>query len=161
MLTVFSDDILVIGKRDRLVTIDSTSKNVRIKFAQRSLEVTSIYPFGVGIGNWQTYCNKTRPYHLLRHDYPHNIILEVFSELGILGGILLLTLMLKILYFTFVRMIKYSTSKSSLYPLLFYLQLYLIFSSLFSGSINDSRLLFVVFAISLINVPLVKPLKNE
>ena len=55
------------GKADRLVTKDSTSKNVRLKFVKRSLELVVAYPFGVGIGNWQDYCNKTKPYSLLKH----------------------------------------------------------------------------------------------
>ena len=143
-----------IGKSDRLVTKNSTSKNVRLKFINRSFELMSIYPLGVGIGNWQPYCNKTKPYHLLRHEYPHNLVLEVFSELGVIGGILLLLLLLKSIYFTFNRMLKYSNN-SKIYTLLFYLQVFLFINSLFSGSLNDSRLLFVIISISLISKPLI------
>ena len=49
----------------------------------------------------------------------------------------------------------------SFYPLLFYLQLYLVINSFFSGSLNDSRLLFVVMAMSLIETPLILKAKKN
>ena len=149
-----------VGKADRLITKDSTSKNVRLKFANRSLELISLYPMGVGIGNWQDYCNKTQPYHLLRHEYPHNLILEVFSELGFLGGIILLILIVKAMYFTFFRMLKYS-KEHSIYELLFYLQIFLLVNSMFSGSLNDSRLFLVIISVSLIPEPLLQRRLND
>jgi len=153
-------NIKEIGKTERLITKDNTSKNARLTFAVRSLELLSIYPMGVGIGNWQEYSNQTKPYHLLKHDYPHNLILEIFVELGFLGGIILLILLLKSLYFTFFRMFKYH-KEDSIYSLLFYLQLFLLFNSFFSGDLNDSRLLFVIISISLISKPLLKNRINE
>ena len=93
----------------------------------------------------------------MKHEYPHNLVLEVLSELGFIGGILFLLVLCKVLYFTYFRMVFYSFSKDSFYPLLFYLQLFLIFTALFSGDLNDSRLLFVILAMSLIHKPLIKP----
>ena len=84
-----------VGKADRLLTKNKTSKNVRLEFASRSLELVYKYPFGVGIGNWQEYCNQSQPHHLLRHEYPHNLLLEIFVELGILGGLIFLYLLIK------------------------------------------------------------------
>ena len=143
------------GKAERLVTKDSTSENVRLKFAKRSLELVVAYPFGVGIGNWQDYCNKSKPFHLLKHQYPHNLVFEVFAELGIIGGILFLLLILKSLYLTYFRMTNISNSYE-IYSLLFYLQIFLFVNSCFSGNLNDARFLFVVIAISLIKEPLIK-----
>ena len=143
------------GKAERLVIKDSTSKNVRLKFVKRSFELVVAYPFGVGIGNWQDYCNKTKPFHLLKHQYPHNLVLEVFAELGLIGGILLLLLLLKSLYLTYFRMITTSNA-NEIYSLLFYLQIFLFINSCFSGNLNDARLLFVVIAISLTKEPLIK-----
>ena len=141
-----------VGKADRLLTKNKTSKNVRLEFASRSLELVYKYPFGVGIGNWQEYCNQSQPHHLLRHEYPHNLLLEIFVELGILGGLIFLYLLIKSIYFTYKR---YLLNKSSrIYPLLFYLQIFLLFNSLFSGSLNDSRLLFVVLAFGITAHPL-------
>ena len=48
----------------------------------------------------------------------------------------------------------YKDYEYSFYPLLFYLQLYLVVNSFFSGSLNDSRLLFVIMAMILIELPL-------
>lgn len=143
------------GKADRLVTKDSTSKNVRFRFAKRSLDLVVAYPFGVGIGNWQDYCNKSKPYHLLKHQYPHNLVLEVFAELGLIGGVLLLLLLLKSLYFTYLRMITVSNGYE-IYSLLFYLQIFLFVNSCFSGNLNDARFLFVVIALSLTKEPIIK-----
>ena len=143
------------GKADRLATIDSTSNNVRLKFAKRSLDLIVAYPFGVGIGNWQDYCNKIKPYHLLKHQYPHNLVLEVFAELGLIGGVLLLLVILKSLYLTYFRMTTIPNA-NGIYSLLFYLQIFLFINSCFSGNLNDARFLFVVIAISLIKEPLIK-----
>jgi O-antigen ligase len=143
------------GKADRLATKDSTSKNVRLKFAKRSLDLIVAYPFGVGIGNWQEYCNKTKPYHLLKHQYPHNLVLEVFAELGLIGGVLLLLVILKSLYLTYFRMTTIPNA-NGIYSLLFYLQIFLFINSCFSGNLNDARFLFVVIAISLTKEPLIK-----
>ena len=64
----FSDKLFRLGKTERLITNDNTSTNIRIQFIERSIEIATCYPFGVGIGNWQVYCNKEKPYHLLKHE---------------------------------------------------------------------------------------------
>ena len=59
-------------------------------------------------------------------------------------------------------MFLYVNHEHSFYPLLFYLQLYLVINSFFSGSLNDSRLLFVIMALSLIELPLtLKKINND
>ena len=146
--------ILGIGKTERLVTKDNRSKNARMVFASRSFDLMSHYPLGVGLGNWQVYANKIKPTHLLKHQYPHNLVLEIFVELGIISGILFLILLLKILFYNYKKMYLNKNNEHSFYPLLFYLQFYLIINSFFSGSLNDSRLLFVIMAMILIELPL-------
>ena len=146
--------ILGIGKTERLVTKDNRSKNARMVFASRSFDLMSHYPLGVGLGNWQVYANKIKPTHLLKHQYPHNLVLEIFTELGIISGILFLILLLKILFYNYKKMYLNKNNEHSFYPLLFYLQFYLIINSFFSGSLNDSRLLFVIMAMILIELPL-------
>ena len=153
--------ILGIGKTERLVTKDNRSKNARMVFASRSFDLMSHYPLGVGLGNWQVYANKIKPTHLLKHQYPHNLVLEIFTELGIISGILFLILLLKILFYNYKKMYLNKNNEHSFYPLLFYLQLYLISNSFFSGSLNDSRLLFLVMAMSLIEIPLILKAKNN
>jgi len=153
--------ILGIGKTERLVTKDNRSKNARMVFASRSFDLMSHYPLGVGLGNWQIYANKIKPTHLLKHQYPHNLVLEIFTELGIISGILFLILLLKILFYNYKKMYLNRNNEHSFYPLLFYLQLYLISNSFFSGSLNDARLLFVVMAMSLIETPLILKAKKN
>ena len=130
-------------------------------FASRSFDLMSHYPLGVGLGNWQVYANKIKPTHLLKHQYPHNLVLEIFTELGIISGILFLILLLKILFYNYKKMYLNKNNEHSFYPLLFYLQLYLISNSFFSGSLNDSRLLFVVMAMSLIETSLILKAKKN
>lgn len=142
------------GKTERLVTKDSKSKNARAVFALRSFDLLTYYPFGVGLGNWQIYVNKLKPTHLLKHEYPHNLVLEIFSELGVFSGLLFLFLLIYILFYSYKKMYLYKDYEYSFYPLLFYLQLYLVVNSFFSGSLNDSRLLFVIMAMILIELPL-------
>jgi hypothetical protein len=52
-------------------------------------------------------------------------------------------------------MMQHSRDKTSLYPLLFYLFLFLFLNSLVSGMLNDSRLLFVVISFIIIHKPLI------
>ena len=149
------------GKIERLVTKDNKSQNARALFALRSFDLIAYYPFGVGLGNWQVYVNKVKPTHLLKHEYPHNLVLEIFTELGVLPGLLFLFLLIYILFYNYKKMYFYKNHEHSFYPLLFYLQLYLVINSFFSGSLNDSRLLFVIMAMSLIEFPLTLNRKNN
>ena len=50
---------------------------------------------------------------------------------------------------------KYSSDKTSLYPVLFYLLVYFTLNSLVSGMLNDSRLLFLIISFILIHKPLI------
>lgn len=157
-----SSSKLNFGKIERLVTKDNRSQNARTVFALRSFDLMTHYPLGVGLGNWQIYINKINPTHLLKHEYPHNLVLEIFTELGIFSGLLFLFLLVYILFYNYKKMYLYKSHEHSFYPLLFYLQLYLVFNSFFSGSLNDSRLLFVIMALSLIELPLtLKKINND
>lgn len=48
-----------------------------------SLRVIGENPMGVGYGNWSSHVDG-----LARHNYPHNLFLEVFVEQGVLVGLL-------------------------------------------------------------------------
>ena len=151
--TQFKTSFLNVGKTKRLITKDSRSKNARLVFIYRSFDLIKVYPLGVGLGNWQTYANKFDAKHLLKHQYPHNLILEIFVELGLVTGILFLIVLIKLIFFSYNRMQKYNSLQNTFFPLLFYLQFYLILNSFFSGSLVDSRLLFVIMAMILIYNP--------
>jgi len=159
--TNFKKSVLDVGKTERLITKDSRSKNARLVFIYRSFDLMKVYPLGVGLGNWQIYANKYDATHLLKHQYPHNLILEIFVELGFITGALFIILLLKVLFFSYKRMLKYNHQGNTFYPLLFYLKFYLILNSFFSGSLVDSRFLFVIMAMILIDPPAKLNLKYD
>lgn len=129
----------------------STRKNLAIG----SLFLLQHYPLGVGAGNWQVISNELNPTHLMPLEYPHNLLLEVACEYGIHTLLILLLLFLYVLHLAYSKMIQYKKYSTSLYPLLFYLLLFLFLNSLVSGMLNDSRLLFIVISFIIINKPLV------
>ena len=129
----------------------STRKNLAIG----SLILLQNYPFGVGAGNWQILSNKIRPNHMMPLEYPHNLLLEVACEYGIQSLLLLLLLLLFVLNLGYKKMIKFQNDETSLYPLLFYLFLFLFINSLVSGQLTDSRLLFIVVSFIIIPQPLI------
>jgi O-antigen ligase len=113
------------------------------------------HPFGIGAGNWQLKGNQLDPTHLMAHEYPHNLLFEIINEYGLLAGFLLLILIFHVTYTSFAKMINHYNSSSSLYPFLFYLWIFLLFNAMLSGSLNDSRLLFVTASCILIINPLI------
>ena len=58
-------------------------------------------------------------------------------------------------FLSYTKMKNYSQDKSSLYPLLFYLSVFLFINSMLSGMLNDARLLFIVISFILIHQPLI------
>tara|TARA_B100000767_G_scaffold108233_1_gene103744 strand:+ start:1480 stop:2688 length:1209 start_codon:yes stop_codon:yes gene_type:complete len=131
------------------------STGTRANLAIGSLLLLQNYPLGVGAGNWQVVSNKLRPTHLMPLEYPHNIVLEVACEYGVHTVLVLLLLFIYVFHLSYRKMIQYRRDKTSLYPLLFYLFLFLFLNSLISGMLNDSRLLFVVISFIIIHKPLI------
>ena len=103
----------------------------------------------------QIQANKYNPTHLMAHDYPHNLLLEIINEYGVLAGILLLLFIIHVSYIGFAKMMNNIKNGSSLYPFLFYLWIFLFLNAMLSGSLNDSRLLIVTACCILINTPLI------
>ena len=137
----------------------SESTQTRFELAERSYNLTKKYPFGIGAGNWQLKANKFDSTHLMAHDYPHNLIFEIFNEYGIIAGIIFLLYILHISLLGFAKMTNSRKIKSSLYPFLFYLWLFLLLNAMLSGSLDDARLLFIISCCFLTNKPLI--LNNE
>ncbi len=93
---------------------------------------------GVGFGGWPYYHGLGQV-----HWHPHNIFLEVFAELGIVGGLLLVALFGSILY-------KIKTLNLKLAPqlrLLAYITLFCFCNTLKSGDLNDNLVFFAVLGI--------------
>lgn len=75
----------------RLVTLlqEGDTDYSRGIFWQNTPGVIRAHPSGVGTGNWMLYAEAPRQF-----EYPHNLFLETFAELGvIIGGALVLTLL--------------------------------------------------------------------
>ena len=156
-----SKDIAELGRTDRVFLNvakrggSSQSTQTRYELVDRSYDLMLNHPFGIGAGNWQIQANKHDPTHLMAHDYPHNLLLEIINEYGMLAGILLLLFIIHVSYIGFAKMMNNIKNSSSLYPFLFYLWIFLFLNAMLSGSLNDSRLLIVTACCILINRPLI------
>lgn len=154
------DKVSKIGNSDRVFMNVSKkggskqSTSTRKNLVLGSLVVFQSYPLGVGAGNWQIMANEIRPHHLMPLEYPHNLFLEVACEYGIHCLFILLTLLLYVFFLSYTKMKNHRQNKLSLYPLLFYLSIFLFINSMVSGMLNDARLLFIVMSFVLIHQPL-------
>ena len=154
-----SKDISELGRTDRVFLNvakkggSNQSTQTRYELAQRSLNLIKSYPFGIGAGNWQGIANRYDSTHLMAHEYPHNLIFEIMNEYGVFAGILFLLFILHVSYSAFAKM-KNNIHVNSLYPFLFYLWIFLLLNAMLSGSLDDSRLLFITACSILVNSPL-------
>lgn len=90
--------------------------------------------FGNGIGSWPIINGDTD-----MRSYPHNLILEILTELGLMGLMLFFTLILYAL--RFLKPIK-SEGYQSINIVLLMIVMYMFLNSMVSGDIPDNRLLF-------------------
>ena len=154
-----SKDISELGRTDRVFLNvakkggSNQSTQTRYELAQRSLNLIKSYPFGIGAGNWREIANRYDSTHLMAHEYPHNLIFEIMNEYGVFAGILFLLFILHVSYSAYAKM-KNNTHVNSLYPFLFYLWIFLLLNAMLSGSLDDSRLLFITSCSILVNSPL-------
>ena len=137
----------------------SESTQTRFELGDRSYNLTKKYPFGIGAGNWQIKANKLDPTHLMAHEYPHNLIFEIFNEYGIIAGLIFILYILQITILGFAKMINNKKNRTSLYPFLFYLWVFLLLNAMLSGSLDDGRFLFIISCCFITNQNLI--LKNE
>jgi O-antigen ligase len=145
--TNVSDKLSELGNVNRIFMnfssrgVKKKSTSARVVFNQRSLELLKEFPLGVGPGNWKEMVNKQKPYHLIRHEYPHNILLEIATEYGVLSALIFILILIDTLYLG-VR--KISNVNTNLYTLFFYIFVFYLINSFVSGMIVDARILFVV-----------------
>jgi O-antigen ligase len=151
-----SKDISELGRTDRVFLNvakkggSNQSTQTRYELAHRSLNLIKSYPFGIGAGNWQVIANRYDSTHLMAHEYPHNLIFEIMNEYGVFAGILFLLFILHVSYSAYAKM-KNNKNENSLYPFLFYLWIFLLLNAMLSGSLDDSRLLFITSCSILVN----------
>ena len=166
IFTSIGERVVELGGVDRIImnvmnggSIKSTG--ARIDFIERSWDLLVEKPYGVGCGNWQVQANKNNSKYLMAHAYPHNILLELINEYGVFAGILFLLLIWQVFYLAFQKMQIYRNNKSSFYPLLFYSLIFFFINSMLSGDLGDSRMLFIVISMIIINKPLIIPLDEK
>jgi len=101
-----NDDYSVISRTSKL---SNTSTNQRLRFFSHALESISKNPIlGIGSGNWKIESinydkmdmyEYTVPYHV------HNDILEIFAEVGVLGGFFFFSFFIYLI-FGFLKLLK-------------------------------------------------------
>lgn len=107
---------------DTVLSSDSSSLSIRILMIVESWAVFKDHIFGVGLGNW---ANATKLYAM---EYPHNIVAEIYVELGLVLGSIFIIILLR------MARLRRETG---------ILALYYFVNSLWSGDILDFR--YVVF----------------
>lgn len=125
------------------------SAETRLYYYDQSIELIKekIF-FGYGIGSWPVELGfpDTR-------NYPHNIFIEVQFELGVVGLILLLMLMIIPLKNGFLNY-----KKDYLYIILISLFLNTFINAFISGDISDNRLLFTFLGLLLFKCKIKEPI---
>jgi len=139
---------LVVLKRSGIVVSESYSEDYyqyyqaeRLRNAEVALKLFYEHPIiGVGIGGFSIFSEKIKR-EMGRFKYPHNIILEIASELGFIGLILFITMLVFAISKLFYLRKKYKCSKLCVLPdLLISLIIFSFLASLTSGDINNIAL---------------------
>jgi O-Antigen ligase len=143
------NNIIPIQALDRIFVIfgnstDSTSLSSRIELYKVALSLIPYNPMGIGVGGFSL---------ISVHPYPHNLILEIFLELGWLFGVYFL-LILSISIIINIKLAKVNRYMVINLGLL----LYSLFNSFFSGDITSAKELYVAMAVS---ISLGNNLRNE
>ena len=124
----------------RGVDIRESSAAQRLDLFNAAVNAIADYPIlGTGFGGFSDYSGYGSG--IGRASYPHNIFLEIGSELGIFALLAFLTL----ISFCLLRLFRYSRLRGNLYHLAcaaFALFLYMLMNASVSGDVNDNRLLF-------------------
>lgn len=99
-----------------------------------TLRVIEAHPFGVGLGNWSVYAEA--PQQFL---WPHNIFLEVASELGLIVAVLFIAAVI----YVFVRLIRASATNPTALLVLAFLAC-TTFDVNVSGDLNARTFFFLL-----------------
>ncbi|MEO0085746.1 MAG: O-antigen ligase family protein [candidate division WOR-3 bacterium] len=126
----------------------------RLERATAAIDAFAAHPlFGTGIGGFDALFSIA---DTGRGDYPHNVFLEVAAELGLAGLAAFLLLMSRSLrrplraHLSAVR--RPDTSFAALPLFVIALTCYALVNSLFSGDLNDNRLLFAALGMCFIRL---------
>jgi O-antigen ligase len=115
------------------------SVNERLEFLNQSKEIIldsfRNFLFGAGIGSFGILTTGED----IRH-YPHNFILEIWCEIGLIGVTIFLSMIIVSLH-----KIRISKNSINIFPIV-----YILLSYLKSGGLEDMRLLFTFLAIYIV-----------
>ena len=124
---------------------ESTMERIaRYKSALLSFKSSPL--FGIGIGGFSVFYKGL---DVVKGAYPHDIFLELLSELGLLGFLSFVYILIKSISRGLVN-IKLSNSETDIYLnlALFMVMIFMLINSSVSGDINDNRLLFVFLGLA-------------
>ncbi|MGB9858156.1 MAG: O-antigen ligase family protein [Dictyoglomaceae bacterium] len=149
VVVYFKDYFSIIFYRLMLLeNLEGTSIETRLKLYNTAINSLKDFPrniVGLGIGGFSVFYNG---YDAPRGLYPHNIFLEIGSELGILGLFAFIFVICKSIIVAFDNIKKsklewnYYINISLLMSLIF-----MLINSSVSGDINDNRLLFTTLGL--------------
>lgn len=88
VFAIFTVPALQGGRLVQVLGEGGLTDETRNYFLDATLPVIARNPLGVGFGNWAISAGS--PYHV----WPHNLFLEVFAEMGIMAGVLLVSAVL-------------------------------------------------------------------
>lgn len=137
-------DVVLIRLSELFKSIDSdTSALGRLNRYMVALDMWGKKPLiGNGIGSFSLFYNGVD-----MRDYPHNIFLEILSELGIVGFVVFFLLIINSLYNGWILFKKKFKAIDSLQMTLILAFLYLFINANVSGDINDNRLMFTFISL--------------
>lgn len=95
--------------------------------------------FGYGIGSYWAYITGITGWN----NYPHNVILEVISELGITGLVIFVFFLSMVLY-KIKLMLKYYKEENIIMGLIISLWIYFFLNSLVRGDINSNKFFWCI-----------------
>ncbi|WP_157843061.1 O-antigen ligase family protein [Bacillus sp. FJAT-44742] len=114
---------------------DSGSASTRLDFYNHALIAWTNNIFvGNGIGSWPVLYGFGDVNY-----YPHNILLEILTELGLIG---------LVIFFIFISFPVLIRRKVRINKIAFSLFLFYLFNAMFTGDLNDNRLLFAFLGMS-------------
>ncbi len=102
--------------------------------------------FGLGIGAFAVYYNGEDVVHGV---YPHNLFLEVWTELGILALGLMLVIILRPLFRQFRSIVERRDKLDTLAILILTHMSYMLANAMVSGNLNDNRYLFSAIGLAM------------
>ena len=117
--------------------IDATSSVARLDRWRMAIRVFLENPYGVGFGNYVPVSKSIEANDFYLAEYPHNLFLELISELGVFGVGLVFVFIFKIFKMLNNRNIKLVEKQ---------LLIFLFLNAMVSGDIMDSRF-FILFLI--------------